>query len=135
VRSLLLAASLILSCDAWSQAADPAAGPEADIAKFRSRLAANVQRFKGRYPPAAGQEGLEGTAVVLVALDAQGRLTCTLRKSSGHQILDDRALAVVRYSASNVPMPEGLRGVAFSTEFRMRFSLTPPAKRGTEQKA
>ena len=94
-----------------------------------------MQRFKGRYPPAAGQEGLEGTAVVLVAVDAEGRRTCTLKKSSGHQILDERALAVVRYSASNVPMPEALRGVAFSTEFRMRFSLTPPTKRGTELKA
>jgi protein TonB len=134
VRKLLLAASLVLSCEAWSQAADPAVGREADIAKFRSRLSADVQRFKGPYPPTAGEKGLEGTAVVLVAVDAEGRRTCTLKRSSGHEILDEKALAVVRYAASNVPMPDGLRGVAFSTEIRLRFSLRPPTKRGTEQR-
>jgi protein TonB len=131
----LLAASLALSCEAWSQAADRAAGHEAEIAKFRSRLAADVQRFKGRYPPAAGEQRLEGTAVVLVAVDPEGRRTCSLKKSTGHEILDERALAVVRYAASNVPMPQGLRGVAFSSEIRLRFSLRPGTKRGTEQRA
>ena len=129
MRSLLLAASLILSGEVWSQAS----APEGDIAKFRARLSADVQRFKGRYPPAAGEQGLEGTAIVLVAVDAAGRRTCTLKKSTGHPVLDERALAVVRYAASNVPMPEGLRGAAFSTEVRLRFSLGSP-KRGTEQR-
>ena len=134
MRTLLLAAWLVLSCEAWGQAADPVVGHEADIAKFRSRLSADVQRFKGRYPPAASEKGLEGTALVLVRVDAEGRSTCILKRSTGHQILDEKALAVVRYAASNVPMPAGLRGVAFSTEIRLRFALRPATKRGTEQR-
>lgn len=125
---MLLAASLVLACEAWSQASPPDADHRADIARFRARLAADVQKFKGRYPPEARQKGLEGTAIVLVAVDAEGRRDCTLKKSTGHELLDERALAVVRYAASNVPMPEGLRGVAFSTEIRLQFALKPPAK-------
>ena len=128
MRAVLLAASLVLACDAWGQAAESDPDHRADIAKFRSRLAVDVQRFRGQYPPAARQQGLEGTAVVLVAVDAEGRRNCTLRRSSGHQILDEKALAVVRYAASNVPMPDGLRGIAFSTEIRLQFALKPPVK-------
>jgi len=128
VRAVLLAASLALACDAWSQASEPGAGHRADIARFRARLAADVQRFKGRYPPEARQKGMEGTAVVLVAVDTEGRRICTLKKSTGHDVLDEKALAVVKYAASNVPMPEALRGVAFSTEIRLQFALKPPAK-------
>jgi protein TonB len=128
VRAVLLAASLVLACDAWSQASEPDADHRADIARFRARLAADVQRFKGRYPPEARQKGLEGTAVVLVAVDTEGRRLCTLKKSTGHDVLDEKALAVVKYAASNVPMPDALRGVAFATEIRLQFALKPPAK-------
>jgi periplasmic protein TonB len=134
VRSFLFAASLILSCDTWSQAADPAVGHEAEIAKFRSRLLAYASRY-GHYPPAAREKGLEGDAMVVVAVDADGRSACTIKSSSGHEALDQRALAIARYAASNVPIPDGLRGVAFSTEIRLRFSLTPGTKRGTQQRA
>jgi len=128
VRAVLLAASLLLACEAWSQGSEPDPDHRADIAKFRTRLALDVQRFRGQYPPEARQKGLEGAAVVLVAVDTEGRRICTLKKSTGHEILDAKALAVVRYAASNVPMPEGLRGVAFSTEIRLQFALKPPAK-------
>jgi hypothetical protein len=43
-------------------------------------------------------------------------------------VLDEKALAVVKYAASNVPMPDALRGVAFATEIRLQFALKPPAK-------
>ena len=136
MRSLLLAATLVFSCpDAWSQAAAPSAEQQAEIVKFRARLANDVARFRGRYPPSAREQGLEGTVVVNVAVGADGKTVCAVKKSSGHEILDERALVVVRYAASNVPMPEGLRGVAFSTDVRLRFALKPPAKRPAELKA
>jgi protein TonB len=128
VRHVLLAASLVLACDAWSQAAEPDPSHRVEIAKFRSRLATDVRRFRGQYPPAAREQGLEGTAIVLVAVDAESRVSCTLKRSSGHEVLDEKALAVVRYAASNVPMPQALRGIAFSTEIRLLFALKPPAK-------
>ena len=127
MRSLLLAAALLLAGEAWSQAA-PGVDLNTEIAKFRSRLASDIIRFRGRYPPAAVEKGQEGKVVIVVAVDAAGRTTCVLKTSSGHEILDQRALAIVRYAASNVPMPEKLRGVAFSTQVALQFSLSPAAK-------
>jgi len=127
LRILLLAAALVLSGEAWSQASD-LAGHEAEIAKFSGRLMADVARFKGRYPKDAAEKGQEGRVVVVVALDAEGRTTCTLKRSSGHELLDQRALAIVRYAASNVPLPQGLRGVAFSTQVALQFRLGPTSK-------
>jgi hypothetical protein len=79
MRGLLIAAALVFSADAGSQAGRET-GQRDEIAKFRARLMADVARFKGRYPPAASEQRLE---------------------------------------------PPGLRGVAFSTDVRLRFSLNP----------
>lgn len=128
MRRVLLAASLALACEAWSEPSEPPPSHQVEIAKFRGRLAADVRRFRGQYPPAAREHGLEGTAVVQVAVDTGGRVTCTLKRSTGHEVLDEKALAVVRYAASNVPMPQALRGVAFTTDVRLQFSLKPAAK-------
>jgi protein TonB len=128
VRRVLLAASLVFACEAWSQPSEPAPSHQAEIAKFRARLSADVRRFRGQYPPAAREQGLEGTAVVLVAVDAESRVTCTLKRSTGHEVLDEKALAVVRYAASNVPLSQALRGVAFTTDVRLQFAIKPPAK-------
>jgi protein TonB len=127
VRAVLLVVALVLSGEGWSQASDPAS-LAADVAKFRSRLASDVARFKGRYPKEAAEKGQEGRVVVVVAVNAEGRTTCTLKSSSGHEILDQRALAVVRYAASNVPLPQGLRGVAFSTQVALQFRLGGASK-------
>jgi len=61
-------------------------------------------------------------------VDAESRVTCTLKRSTGHEVLDEKALAVVRYAASNVPLSQALRGVAFTTDVRLQFAIKPPAK-------
>ena len=49
------------------------------------------------YPEEARRAGIEGTAYLRVSIDARGRVqSVRLSRSSGHRILDDRALATVR---------------------------------------
>ncbi|MBX6393428.1 MAG: energy transducer TonB, partial [Burkholderiales bacterium] len=49
------------------------------------------------YPPAAVEQGLEGEAIVLLEIDAEGRvLGASIASSSGHAMLDDAALQAVR---------------------------------------
>ena len=55
----------------------------------RQRLAAHVF-----YPPQAVEQGLEGEVRLLLRLDAKGRLLeARVASSSGHQLLDDAAVA------------------------------------------
>lgn len=49
------------------------------------------------YPEAAIQQGLEGEALVLLMLDANGAVAAArIEQSSGHALLDDAALRAVR---------------------------------------
>lgn len=61
-------------------------------------------------PRAARRARLEGTAYVLVTFDERGQiLSVRLRKSSGHKILDEDALATVKKLRS-LPQPPGELG-------------------------
>lgn len=49
------------------------------------------------YPPEAVARGLEGEALVLLILDADGQVAASrIEQSSGHRLLDDAALRAVR---------------------------------------
>jgi periplasmic protein TonB len=62
-------------------------------------IAAWVERFK-TYPRAARRARLEGTAEIWLLLDDQGQLhDHRLLASSGHRLLDEAALALVRRAA------------------------------------
>jgi protein TonB len=59
---------------------------------LRAKIVDNI-----RYPPQARSRGWKGTVLLLASLDAQGRLReLTVRKSSGHSVLDQAAAALVR---------------------------------------
>jgi protein TonB len=60
-----------------------------------------------RYPPAAMRLRLEGIAKVKLRIDRSGRLVGTpeLVGSSGHAVLDDEALRVVRAAGPFAPFP------------------------------
>lgn len=73
------------------------------------------QRIPPRYPPAARRLGEEGTVVLRVELDEQGKVTATrVSSSSGFGRLDDAALAAVRTWQCTPAMREGkpVRAVA-----------------------
>lgn len=69
------------------------------------------------YPRAAIDAGLEGRAVLLLTLDATGRVMAVeLAASSGHALLDDAALrAATRIGG----LPEGRRQVLLPVDFRL----------------
>lgn len=69
------------------------------------------------YPRQAIERGWEGRVVLLLALDAAGRVTgIEVASSSGHAILDDAALrAATRIAA----LPGGRRQVLLPVEFRL----------------
>lgn len=93
----------------------PAAGLQADLAAQASRQVA--QRLL--YPEEAVVRGLEGEAVVMLFLDANGNATAVrLERSSGHAVLDDAAVAAARHVSA---LPEGEpREVVLPVRFRLR---------------
>lgn len=69
------------------------------------------------YPRQAIERGWEGRVVLLLALDAAGRVTAIeVASSSGHAILDDAAL---RAATRITVLPGGRRQVLLPVEFRL----------------
>jgi len=62
------------------------------------------------YPEEAKRQNLSGNLILDVALNADGEVnSITLRRSSGHKILDDAAIRIVKLAAPFAPFPEELR--------------------------
>ena len=62
------------------------------------------------YPDRARREQLSGTLILDVVINADGELVKTdLRRSSGHQVLDDAARRIVELAAPYSPFPPKLR--------------------------
>ena len=65
------------------------------------------------YPDQARRAKLNGTLILDVVIDANGKLVKTdLRRSSGHQLLDDAAMRIVQLAAPFSPFPKKLKEVA-----------------------
>jgi len=65
------------------------------------------------YPDQARREKLNGTLILDVVINANGKLIKTdLRRSSGHQLLDDAAVRIVQLAAPYSPFPKKLKEVA-----------------------
>ena len=62
------------------------------------------------YPEAARAQGLHGSLRLLVAIAADGTLTdVRVLDPSGHQVLDDAAVRIVRLAAPFAPFPPAMR--------------------------
>ncbi len=102
----------------------PASGLSADgLRRYRLSLAAQSRRFK-RYPAQALAAGWVGTAEIRLAIDNDGRGTAELLRSSGHEILDRAAQTMVEAGAQRTPVPEALRGKAFSVVLPVVFDIS-----------
>jgi len=94
-----------------SEAAPPTPGaalqkPRIDIIRWKSALAAHIERFK-RYPAKARSSGEQGIAKVAFSIDHQGRLlTSRIVESSGSPTLDQETLAML-VRAQPMPRPPG----------------------------
>ncbi len=80
---------------------------KADFRAYAQNMRASFLRHR-RYPPAALRMGLEGVAKVKLTVDRRGRLVGepSLVASTGHAVLDEEALRVVRVAAPFAPLPE-----------------------------
>lgn len=96
---------------------------EDDRREYRIALSLAAGRFK-RYPPLAQERGWEGTVEVELVVRALARQPeIALLRSSGHAILDEKALDMVTRAAYRTDLPAGLKGRDFRVVLPVEFSL------------
>jgi len=84
---------------------------EVKYASYMRDWVSKVERVgELNYPDAARREKLSGKLIVQVALYPDGTVReITIRKPSGHKILDDAAVRIVKLAAPFAPFPEDIR--------------------------
>ncbi|HFD80128.1 MAG TPA: energy transducer TonB [Gammaproteobacteria bacterium] len=84
---------------------------EYKYASYMRDWVAKVERVgELNYPDAARRQHLSGKLIVQVALYPDGSVReITIRKHSGHKILDDAAVRIVKLAAPFAPFPEEIR--------------------------
>ncbi len=83
---------------------------EFKYASYMRDWVAKVERVgELNYPDSARRQNLSGKLIVQVALYPNGNVReITIRKPSGHKILDDAAVRIVKLSAPFAPFPESI---------------------------
>lgn len=114
------------------------AGAKADAAKsgsdidkgtleqYRLALIAAAGQYK-RYPAIAMEKGWRGRVEVRMVIGANGMLAgVSIKTSSGHVILDNQAIDMLRKGKTTVQIPASLRGRVFSLDVPVIFALDNP---------
>lgn len=94
----------------------------AGLRQFRLALASEARRVRV-FPAAARRAGLTGTAEIRVSVNALSQRHAELARSSGHAVLDEAALGMLRIAAERCPLPESLRGQEFSVLLPVVFEV------------
>ena len=95
------------------------------MADWRSALSDWLARNR-RYPPAARQAGEEGAVTLRFAVDPVGLvLSSEILSGSGHDALDDAALAMLRGATVPAP-PAGLAAASRRVRIAVAYHLTDP---------
>lgn len=81
-----------------------------------------VERNK-KYPPMAIRRHLEGRVIVSARISMGKLVDITLVGSSGHRVLDEQALEMVRKAASILPVKNGLAKKSFNVLVPIDFKL------------
>jgi len=108
---------------------DARSGNEVDagiLEQYRLALIVATRRYK-RYPAIAMDKGWQGRVEVRMAIDANGMVSsASIKRGSGHEILDNQALDMLKKGKTTVPIPASLRGREFSVDVPVIFSLDNP---------
>ena len=105
-------------------AAVPEAPESASRNQYRIELMSEaVRHARERYPQLARDNRWEGDVDVGIAVSASGRTTLSVKSGSGHQVLDEQALELLRQAAKVVVLPRALRGKDFAIEVRASYRL------------
>ena len=88
-----------------------ASSREYKYAAYMEAWRAKVERVGNlNYPEEARQRGISGNLVLDVALTPDGAIhQITVRRSSGHKILDEAAIRIVELAAPYAPFPPSIR--------------------------
>ncbi|WP_228152854.1 energy transducer TonB [Marinobacter guineae] len=90
---------------------------------YLSRLSRHLARFY-EYPRRARRLGQEGTPVIVFEFRRDGTLVAdSVKTGSGHELLDEAALAMLRQSAPLPEVPGEMAGKRFRYVLPVRFSL------------
>jgi protein TonB len=100
------------------------APPDPDLlAGYGRALSDAIGRYQ-RYPRVAQMRGWQGTATVALKFGSGHKLlSTTLQKSSGHEILDDQAVEMVKDAQPLPKPPESLRNRDFTVLVPIAFRL------------
>lgn len=104
-------------------------GNEADagtLEQYRLDLIMATRRYK-RYPAIALEKGWQGRVNVHMVIGANGMIaSATIKTGSGHEVLDNQALDMLKKGNATVPIPASLRGREFSLDVPVIFNLDNP---------
>ncbi len=93
------------------------------LRSYRIGLAREARSHRS-YPPLARERGWSGTAEIEVDVPREGTpRQVVLARSSGHDILDRAALAMMSRAAAAAALPDSLRGQAFAVRLPVVFDL------------
>lgn len=96
------------------------------LEQYRLALIVATRRYK-RYPAIALEKGLQGRVEVHMVIGANGIVAGTsIKAGSGHEILDNQAIDMLKKGKTTVPIPAGLRGREFSIDVPVIFNLDSP---------
>ncbi|WP_203299040.1 energy transducer TonB [Marinobacter sediminum] len=99
------------------------AGSSARIDEYLKQLSRHLSQHY-QYPRRARRLGQEGTPVVVFRFDREGKLLeLHLKTGSGHPLLDDAALEMLRDAAPLPAVPARMNGQSFSYALPVRFRL------------
>jgi protein TonB len=99
------------------------AGGRAAISSYFARVQAHLLRHRV-YPAEARAAGITGVAAVVFSLGRDGSvLSASLAKGSGHAVLDQAAVAMVRRAAPFPPIPSSIAVSQLEMGAPIRFDL------------
>lgn len=96
------------------------------LEKYRLALIVATRRYK-RYPAIAMEKGWQGKVEVHMVIGANGMVaSASIKSSSGHEILDNQAMDMLKKGKTTVQIPASLRGREFSVDVPVIFNLENP---------
>ncbi len=85
-----------------------------------------TRRYK-RYPAIAMEKGWQGRVEVHMVIGANGAIAnASIKTSSGHEVLDNQAMDMLKKGKTTVQVPASLRGREFTIDVPVIFSLESP---------
>jgi len=107
-----------------AQATRASGEPDAgSVEQFRRALIDAAARYK-RYPAQALERGWQGKVEIRLVIGPTGIIQSgVVKASSGHEILDNQALDMVKRAKPLAPVPATLRGREFSVDVPVIFDL------------